>query len=84
MFSLQRISLEVDRLQMFLVLQFPLDLVKGGELVIGRPHLLELLQVRQTFEVREAVVGDVDNVEVVIVLQPRDLGDGVVREINLL
>jgi hypothetical protein len=56
---LQRIPLEIHRLQLLLILQLALDLVKARELVIRRPQLLQILQCAEVLEVGELVVGEV-------------------------
>ena len=44
--TLQRVSLKVNRLQILLIAQFPFDLVEAGQLVIRRPELFQLGEVR--------------------------------------
>lgn len=38
-------------------------------------------QVRQIFKLRDLVIGDVENVEVLVVFKTGDMGDGVVRDV---
>lgn len=79
---LQRIALEIHRVQLLLVGQLPLHLLERLELVVGGPQFLELAEVLQVGEVRDLVVGDVEDAQVAVVLEAGDGGQGVVRDVE--
>lgn len=80
---LQRGSFEVDGLQVFLVPQFPLHLVEAAELGVAGPQLLQLREVAEALEMFYRVVADVDDAQVGVVVQARDLGQLVVGDVQL-
>lgn len=58
-----------------------LHLLKTGQLVVRCPEFFQVRQVRQIFKLRDLVIGDVENVEVLVVFKTGDMGDGVVRDV---
>jgi hypothetical protein len=79
---LQWIALEINRLQLLLVLQLSLDLVKAGELVIRCPQLFQILQCTEVLEVGDLVVREVEDTEGGGGFETGEVRDGVVGEVE--
>lgn len=79
---LQRIALEIHRLQLLLILQLALHLVEARQLVIRPPQLLQMHQLAQALELRHLVVREVDHAERRVAFEAGQVGDGVVREVD--
>lgn len=80
--SLQRVPLEIHRLQMWLPAQLVLDVLKPVQLVIRRPELLQIRQGGQVLEPGDLVVRAVEDLQRRVALETRERGDGVVRHVQ--
>lgn len=60
---LQRVALKVHGVEFLLVAQLFLELVKGRELVVGRPDFLKVAEMSEAGEVGDGVVGNVEDAE---------------------
>lgn len=80
--SLQRVPLEIHRLQMWLPAQLVLDVLKPVQLVVRRPELLQIRQGGQVLEPGDLVVRAVEDLQRGVALETRERGDGVVRHVQ--
>lgn len=82
--GLQRVGLEVDGLQLFFVLELPFDFLEAGQFVRRGPELLQVYVGLQVLQVRDTVVGDVQDAELGVGGQSTlgDGGDAVVGDIE--
>ena len=79
---LQRIALEIHRVQLLLIGQLPLHLLERLQLVVGRPDFLEVAEMLQVGQVRDLIVGDVEDAQVAVLFEAGDGGQCVVRDVE--
>lgn len=61
--QLQGVAFKVDSLQLLLILQLTLDLLKAGKLVIRSPELFEVLEHGEVLQVGNLVIGEVQDTQ---------------------
>lgn len=81
---LQRVALKVHRLEIFLVPEFAFHFIEARQLVVGRPQLLQILQMRQMFQLGHLVVGKVEHAQRSILLETAEVGDRIMRHVEFL
>jgi hypothetical protein len=82
--SLQRISLQIHGLQIFLISELVLDLLEASEFIAASPELLQLGDFLQPGQVLYHVVANIEDAELGVIVEAADAGERVVRDVEFL
>lgn len=77
--GLQWVPFKIHRLQLLFIPQLALHLLETRQFVVGCPQLFQVLQMGDVFQLRNFIVGEIQDAQRGIGLESTEVGDGVMR-----